>query len=206
MIVALAAYLMQHWQTLQIVLSLLVLMLAPLVIFILPESPRWLVAKNQSEKALEVFRQGAKRNKSHFLSTGKMFNETLDYQTDSFTTCSSVDEILGFKSFFTETVVMKNIVIVSTNCLVATLCYYGISFNSVNIGTTDIYLSFALSAVFEIAGYVFIIFFLDRLGRRTILIGGQLVTGIMCIAANFLQWGSENVALACTLIGRKLTN
>ena len=206
MIVALAAYLLQHWQTLQIVLSILVLMLAPLVMIILPESPRWLVAKNQSDRALEVFRQAAKWNIRPFYSSNKIFNETLDYQSNFCTTDSSDEKILGLNSFFTEPVLMKNILIVSTNCLVATLCYYGISFNSVNIGTSDIYLSFALSAVFEIAGYVFIIFFLDRLGRRTILIGGQLLTGIMCITANFLQQENENVALACTLIGIELRN
>ena len=109
---------------------------------------------------------------------------------------------LGFKSFYTETVLLKNVVIISTNCLVATLCYYGITFNSVNFGGLDIYLSFALSGLTEIIGVVFIVFFLDHLGRRTILIGGQFITGIMCIAANFLQEDSENGALVCTLIGK----
>ena len=205
MILALAAYFLQHWQTLQIVLSLAVLALAPLVIFLLPESPRWLVANNQSEKALDVFRRGAKMNDKYFHSSGKIFNETADFKNDSSPSDQNEAKTLTFKSFFTEKVLLKNIVIISTNCLVATLCYYGISFNSVNIGTSDIYLSFALSAVFEIAGYVSIIFFLDHLGRRTLLIWGQLLTGVMCIVANFLQDKSETATLVCTLIGKLMS-
>ena len=97
---------------------------------------------------------------------------------------------------------MKNIVIICTNFSVAILCYYGIAFNSVNFGGLDIYVSFALSGLTEIFGVVFIVFFFDHLGRRTILIGGQLFTVVMCISANFLQEDTKKGDLVCTLIGK----
>ena len=200
MIVALFAYLMQHWQTLQITLSILVLALAPLVWFILPESPRWLVAVNKTDKAIEIFSFGSKLNKNSFYLKNKMVEESSKQE------CSNNKKIdknsLGFKSFFTNWILAKNNIILCINVLVATLCYYGITFNSVNFGGLDIYLSFALSGLTEIFGVVFVVFFLDRLGRRTILIGGQLLTGIVCIIANFLQEDNEDAALICTLIGK----
>ena len=201
MIVALLAYLLQHWQTFQIISSALVFALAPLVVFVFPESPRWLVAMNRHEEAMKVFQFGSKLNKKPILSETKIVDKNLSVKND-FPDDEKNDEYeLSVKSFFTQKILMKNIIIVCTNCLVATLCYYGITFNSVNLGGLDIYLSFALSGVMEIGGVVFIIFFLDHLGRRTILIGGQLLTGIMCISASFLQEDSENGALVCTLIG-----
>ena len=63
MVVAMFAYFLQHWQTFQITLSSLVFILAPLVVFILPESPRWLVAMNKTEEAMDIFRVGSKLNK-----------------------------------------------------------------------------------------------------------------------------------------------
>ena len=203
MIVALLAYLMQHWQTFQITLSAMVLTLAPLVLFILPESPRWLVAMDKLDRAMDVFEFGSKINKTPIsLKDYSVFANT--HQTNNLSNNEAIEKKskLGVKSFFTDKVLMKNVVIVCVNCLVATLCYYGITFNSVNFGGLDMYLSFALSGLTEIAGVVFIVFFLDHLGRRTILIGGQLLTGIMCIASNFLQDDSENGALVCILIGR----
>ena len=203
MIVALAAYLLQNWHTFQITLSALVILSAPLVVFILPESPRWLVAKMKRAKAIDVFSHGSKINNNPFFSRDKIAHENEEISASNEAELNDDNKNrLGFKSFYTETVLLKNVVIISTNCLVATLCYYGITFNSVNFGGLDIYLSFALSGLTEIIGVVFIVFFLDHLGRRTILIGGQFITGIMCIAANFLQEDSENGALVCTLIGK----
>jgi len=203
MIVALAAYLLQNWQTFQITLSAIVLLLAPLFFFLLPESPRWLMAKRKTEKAVDVFRHGSKFNNNPFFSSDKFYTEEKSNPSSRQDGDEKIDKNdLSFKSFFTEMVLLKNVVVISTNVLVATLCYYGITFNSVNFGGLDIYLSFALSGLTEIVGVVFIVFFLDHLGRRTILIGGQLITGIMCIAANFLQEESENGALVCTLIGK----
>ena len=201
MIVALFAYLLQHWQTFQITLSALVLGLTPFVCFILPESPRWLVAMNKSEKAIAIFSFGSKLNEHPFYSKNKMIEEISKQRTDASNNKSTKDS-LGVKSFFTHKILAKNIIIICINCLVATMCYYGITFNSVNVGGLDIYLSFALSGLTETVGVVFVVFFLDHLGRRTILIGGQLITGIMCIVANFLQEDSENAALVCTLLGK----
>ena len=202
MIVALFAYLLQHWQTFQITLSALVLALTPFVCFILPESPRWLVAMNKTEKAIDIFSFGSKLNEYPFYSKNKMIEEISKQQTDASNNNKLDKDSLGVKSFFTHRILATNILIICVNCLVATLCYYGITFNSVNFGGLDIYLSFALSGLTEIVGIVFVVFFLDHLGRRTILIGGQLLTGVMCIIANLLQQDSEDAALICTLIGK----
>ena len=161
------------------------------------------MAKRKTEKAIDVFRHGSKINNNPFFSSEKFYTEEKSNPSSRQDGDEEIDtNDLSFKSFFTEMVLLKNVVVISTNVLVATLCYYGITFNSVNFGGLDIYLSFTLSGLTEIVGVVFIVFFLDHLGRRTILIGGQLITGIMCIAANFLQEESENGALVCTLIGK----
>ena len=203
MIVALFAYLLQHWQTLQITLSAMVLLLS-LTWFVLPESPRWLVAMNRTEKAIEIFSYGSKINRNPFHSKNRMIKESANQKSSGVKNTETEKESLGVKSFFTHWIIAKHTIVICINCLVATLCYYGITFNSVNFGGLDIYLSFALSGLAETVGVVFVVFFLDRLGRRTILVGGQLLTGVMCIIANFVQ-GDNDVAIAaliCTLIGK----
>ena len=66
-----------------------------------------------------------------------------------------------------------------------TMCYYGLSFASVDL-LGDPYTNFILSVGIEIPGYVFCVFVMDRWGRRPILSFTQIVSGVACIGAGLL--------------------
>lgn len=63
MLVGLVAYYKQDWQTLQQIMSGLVLGMLLLWYFI-PESPRWLLSKNKHVEAISVLTNGALLNRN----------------------------------------------------------------------------------------------------------------------------------------------
>ena len=201
---ALLAYLIQDWQTLQIVLSAIVLSLFPMVFF-MPESPRWLIAANRPKEAFFVLNQGATKNKKIY--TSEQF-ETM-FESSSKQTQKESSEKLGFKTLFTEWYIAKNTTIISINFMVCSMCYYGLAMNQVNLGSS-IYVSFVLGGVVEIVGYLFACFMIDHIGRRTVLVACQIVAGLSCIAGGLLNDKDilddepSEMVLALALIGNYL--
>ena len=61
------------------------------------------------------------------------------------------------------------------------LTYYGLSLNSVNLGGNE-YLSFTLSGLIEIPSYVFCVLTVDRLGRRNIVAGLFILSGVSLLS------------------------
>lgn len=68
--------------------------------------------------------------------------------------------------------------------MVVTLVYYGLSLNVGNIGT-NIYLSFFMSAMAELLGYLLSSLLLDRVGRKTMYCGSMIFSGLACLATMF---------------------
>ena len=61
----LEAYLIRDWVTLQLV-AYTPLLIFCLLWFLVPESPRWLLAKGRNEEAEKIIRKGAKINGKEF--------------------------------------------------------------------------------------------------------------------------------------------
>ena len=62
MLVSLIAYYVQNWPTLQQVMGGIVLGLI-LLLYLMPESPRWLLSKNMYQEARKVLTNGSKLNR-----------------------------------------------------------------------------------------------------------------------------------------------
>ena len=183
------AYLIQEWKYLQITLSVLVFCnMASLLI--IPESPRWLIAKNKIEEALMVLKKGASTNKKT-LPKISAFQKTQERKT------------LGIVPVLTDSFAVQMTCIMSINWMVTTLCYYGLSLNAVNLAGTDPYINFALSGLIEIASYVFAILMIDRIGRKTLLVFCQLLGGGACLAAGLISKDMTSAVTALTLIGNQ---
>ena len=198
MILALLGYLIQQWNILQIILSLLVLCLIVPCCFV-PESPRWLIADGRRGEAFLAFNRGATTNGRVF--TSKKFEKlfvTTSFQTNQ----TSAMEKIGFRTLFKQRYLAKNILVLSINFLVCSMCYYGLAMNQVNLGN-NIYVSFALGGVVEIVGYIFAYLTIDHIGRKTVLIFCQIVAGISCIVGGVLNDNASSLVLALSLIGKK---
>ena len=76
-------------------------------------------------------------------------------------------------------------VIMHTQCFccrfATSLTYYGLSFNSVNIGDNE-YLSFAITGLVEIPSYVFCILCMNRVGRKRMNAGCFILSGVSLLS------------------------
>ena len=182
MIVGLEAYFVRKWVHLQLV-AYAPIILGCLLWFPLPESPRWLLAKGQTQRAREIVQKGAKTNKAvlsdDLLSSARPESEEKRQ-------LNLLDTLRPFP-----------ILIRSLNLwfqwFSVTFCYYGLSFGSTNL-LGNVHTNYFLTAFFEIPGYLFALFVMDCWGRRPILSFCQVLAGIGCIVAGLLV-GNEDLAI-----------
>ena len=211
MVLALVAYLIQQWQTLQIVLAVAQLSLCGIFVF-MPESPRWLIGVNKPNQAFAILNKGATMNKK--VLTKQQFENIFNSNPDepnlenlfdsepSKSQATKKKSKIGIQTLFREWHIARNTLIISINFMVCSMCYYGLAMNQVNLGS-NMYVSFTLGGVFEVLGYVFAWIMIDHIGRKTVLVACQTVAGLSCIIGGVLQDDGEetNVVLVLSLTG-----
>lgn len=69
------------------------------------------------------------------------------------------------------------------------MTYYGLSWNAIDLGS-NIYLNFIISGLVEFPAYTFLILALDRFGRKKILSGSMMLTGLTLFASIFVPKGT----------------
>jgi len=74
------------------------------------------------------------------------------------------------------------------NWMVVYLKYYGISWGIGDLGT-NVFASFLLSSAIEFCAQVLTFFFIDHLGRKSLLVFSTFLTGVTCITTAFLTPG-----------------
>lgn len=199
MLVGLAAFGIRDWFTLQITMSSIVFSLL-ILWFLLPESPRWLLSKNHFIEAREILIKGAATNK-RVLPENFFRYERSDQLTRSAVTPKCNVENLSLKSLFVPAYMSKISTIMFLNWMCATMCYYGLIMNSVNL-LGNIYVNFVLSALIEIPSYIFCVLVMDRLGRKTVLVFCQVLAGAACLAAGFVDKDLEGLVITFSLLGK----
>jgi len=164
--------------------------LACIVWFLLPESPRWLIANGKHEQAKKMIEKAAKKNKVKlspdvFSSKGEKKEEEAEGNIP----------VYGLKDIFRLSQI--RITLVMFVCWpVVTLLYYGLSLSADKIKMTDnFYLSFILVCLVEIPPYLILPFVIDMWGRKPLFAVTQLVPGICCIVAAFLKPGTAVFAI-----------
>jgi len=180
MLLGLEAYYIRDWRTLQMVAYLPLLALVVLW-FLVPESPRWLIASDRPEEATEIIKRAAKIN-------GKSVPDHLLAPSDGVGQKDgkeSQQRKVTVVDLFRPTLIMKRSFNMFYQWFSVTLCYYGLSFASTSLAG-DAYSNYMLSVFVEIPGYIFCLMAMDCWGRRPILSFCQLISGLSCIAAGLL--------------------
>ena len=193
LLLGLEAYFIRDWVTLQIVAHLPVILLFGLW-FLIPESPRWLLATGRIDEAEKVLRNGAKIN--HKQLPEDTFQADILAKKDS-TPTPTFSDLFKPKLMFLRSLNMMY------QWFSVTMCYYGLTFASVDL-LEDPYLNFALSCFIEIPGYLFCIFVMACWGRKPILSFCQLISGSSCIAAGLIYnvKSLEILQIILSLIGK----
>ncbi|XP_078580614.1 organic cation transporter protein-like isoform X4 [Branchiostoma floridae x Branchiostoma japonicum] len=181
MLLALLAYLIRDWRTLQLVISLpnaVFIFAYPLII----ESPRWLLSKGRDEEVAAIMRTAAKVNgvtlPDEVFTTKKVEVKVENNEPKDERTHTIIDLVR------TPNMAKKS-VLIFFNWLVITLVYYGLSLNTSNLGGDD-YLNFFIGGVVEIPAYITSIYIVDTLGRPKTHAGYMMIGAVGCIVCPFL--------------------
>lgn len=171
-LIALFAKLIHYWRWLQLALTL------PGVLFIfywwwIPESVRWLLSKNKLEEAKTIIHQVARTNKvtisDQQLDELLRKGEDVDKKDKPQVTASVLD-------LFKHSSLRKRSIIIFFDWCANNITYYGLSWNTNNLGGNP-YLNFVISGAVETPANIFTLLTLNRWGRKKILCGSMIFAG-----------------------------
>ncbi|XP_014226145.1 organic cation transporter protein isoform X1 [Trichogramma pretiosum] len=181
------AYWFRNWQHLQLAITL------PSVVllgywWIVPESPRWLLAMGKQKAACKVLRSAAKFNKLDDKDIPDIVRQHCLHQKSKRTEFDGKPSILDL--FRTPNMRMKSLSIFFN----WTVCGMGLFGMSQYIGHVqgNIFINFAVSGIIQVPGNFVAWWTMNALGRRITLIISNLMTGvasflIICVPAE-MQW------------------
>jgi len=187
----------RDWKLLTLVLSAPNLLLLVLW-WLIPESPRWLIAKNKRAQLGKVLEEASRVNKSYGAIDKIIDNEEKEDTTSS---TDSISSATLMDLFWPPTILIRSCTMFF-NWMVTTMCYYGLTSAAATL-TPDLYLNFTLAILVEIPAHFAGLLLLDRLGRKPVLGLSQLLAGVTCIAAglitsNDLRW----LQVVLSLVGK----
>lgn len=183
MSMALISYFIRNWRQFQLAITL------PSLFFftywwIIPESPRWLLAVGKEKQARKILTTGASRNNRKL--DGEFEKSLMNSQPEK-----GGDENKGnlFDLFRTPNLRKKTLA-VFFNWMVCGLCFYGLAQYMGEIGG-NIFVNVASSGLIELPGAFLCIYLMEKFGRRNTLLSANLVTALACILITFLPQNSE---------------
>lgn len=174
-VTAVFAYFFREWREFQIAITLPGLVFMCYYWFI-PESARWLLSKGRNDEAIKIIEAVAKENK--VVIPKEVLKGVIDEQSNA-----KVDDSANKPSLwdlFRYPNLRKKTLLIFFCWFVNSATYYGLSWNTNNLGGNDL-VNFAISGGVEFPAYTFLLFTLNRWGRRNILCGCMLVAGGMLL-------------------------
>ncbi|XP_077204386.1 solute carrier family 22 member 2 isoform X2 [Paroedura picta] len=188
LVLAAIAYAVPYWRWLQLAVTL------PNFFFLLyywclPESPRWLIAQKESDKALKIIRRIAKGNK-----------KKLPPSMENLQPEEEVSEKLGpsFLDLVRTPQIRKHTLILMYTWFTSSVLYQGLIMH-MGIAGGNVYLDFFYSALVEFPAALILILTIERIGRRYPWAAATLTAGMACLITALvpedLYW--LKVAAAC---------
>ncbi|XP_071133797.1 organic cation transporter protein-like [Mytilus edulis] len=172
MILALAAYLIRDWRHLNLVMSVPpVLFLS--YIWLVPESPRWLLIKGKIQEAEAILEKTARLNK-RFLPSDTL--EKISF--------ASKHRGLPLWKACTHPIIMYQLTVILFGWMIVSMVFYGLAMNSGNIGG-NLYLNFFMSSFAELIGFAGCLAALHKMGRKPVFAISVLISGAACLLTIF---------------------
>ena len=153
-LMSLVAMFISDWSTLQWTVSAATF-LQLLLWFVVPESPRWLIANNKHKEAANLLKKAAKVNKRTLSPLLLVLDSKDSLEKEEAGGAAEEDsKKYGLKDLFGPE--LRVITIVLWICWpVVTLGYYGISFSMANLGG-DLFTSFIIVSLVEVLSLIHI--------------------------------------------------
>ena len=159
------------------------LILALLIFLAIPESVRWLLAKDRFAEAREIVGKVAavnRRPQPTFIAAQQRIER---------------EDRPGFRDLFRPRPIAVRLCVMCYEWFAVTMVFYGISLSATTL-SGDPYLNFFLQALIEFPAIFFTYIGTDFVGRRFILVFMQTLSGVCVIAASLLigqpgMWGLQ---------------
>ncbi|CAH0730021.1 unnamed protein product, partial [Brenthis ino] len=167
----------------------------------MPESPRWLLARGQFERA-EVILKNMARINGKSLPANYMVHLRRKYESDKLKADLEKEKSrkYGILDLFRTPNLRKKTIIITFIWFTNTSVYVGLSYYAPVLGG-DEFLNFFLAGVVELPTYMFLWPSMERLGRRWTLCMSMVVGGVACLTT-FLVQHETNVTLALYCVGK----
>ncbi|XP_065169619.1 organic cation transporter protein-like isoform X2 [Atheta coriaria] len=176
---ALFGYLFRDWRYSQLAISLPSIILIS-YFWLLPESPRWLLAAGEVEKATKILETAAKHNN---LPVESIAQEVKTYaekkQNETQARGRAVD-------LFNTRVMCLRTCCIGFNWIVCGLCFFGVAQYVGQLGG-NLFWNIAASAAIQVPGTCISILLLEKLGRKPTLILSNCVAGIFMLLIPFVE-------------------
>ncbi|XP_063384952.1 solute carrier family 22 member 1-like [Cydia fagiglandana] len=172
---ALAAWMIPYWRTLLRVIYAPGL-LAIFFIYLLDESPRWLLANGKKDKAVKIITKATKLNK---MEKGENLN-LISYEKDMKPSFATV-----IKDTFKSTFLLKRFFVCSIWWMTGTFVYFGLIVNSTFLEGNK-YLNFGLTATMKCVGNFCAGNIINKFNRKVPLIVCFVACAIVCAGQPFL--------------------
>ncbi|XP_076228645.1 organic cation transporter protein isoform X2 [Nomia melanderi] len=177
-------------------------LLAILMPFLIPESVRWLLANGKHDKVDSIYRKMARMNGLRVTEEAiSQFKELNTVKTEKAEQLAA-EKRSPFMQVLGSSVMMTRLVACSFCWLTNTFVYYGLSLNSVAFAG-DKYVNFILVAIVEIPAYFLTWFMTDYVGRKVTLSSSFLLSGVFCLAIQFVPSGSWSFVPLILYMGGK---
>jgi len=186
------AYLIRDWRNLVFYTSIPSLG-SIVLIWLVPESPRWLVARGRLEEAEEVVRQGAEVNRITLPASWRLKPIKQENAGEGF---SNVLNLFKKPTMRTKTLILYY------EFFVNSFAYYGLTMNIGDLAADNVYLNFTVSGLLEIPSYGLAIVILLYGGRRIPYFGSMLLCGVSLLSISFVPEGHPTVVLVIALFGK----
>lgn len=171
------SYYLRNWRYFQASISLPSILLV-FYYWVLPESPRWLLADGQKERAVAVLENAAKHNG---LPTKNIKNDVDKYFVQQKAQMDETKKHKGNIMDLIRTPIMRMYTIaICFNWIVCGLCFFGVS-QFIGQLAGNIFLNVVLSAVVQIPSTLFACWSTKAWGRKATLICANLISGISMI-------------------------
>ncbi|XP_028026616.1 organic cation transporter protein-like [Bombyx mandarina] len=167
-VMASLAYWLRDWRKLEFALATFSSLFL-LYWFWIPESPRWLLATGQTEKAIEILREAAKKNGRNYdpiylkLLVGKLKPQ--------------ISKGPGFLAFFKSKNMRAKTLLLSVSWFCTGLSFYTFA-QYIGLIGGNIFLAVALSGIISAIGAMSSAFVITKTGRKTTVGIYQLLTAI----------------------------
>ncbi|XP_021942710.1 organic cation transporter protein-like isoform X2 [Zootermopsis nevadensis] len=192
------AYFVRGWKELQLAITLPSVLLFGLW-WVLPESPRWLLALGRTDEVMVILQEAARIN-------NRPLPPNLDklLRQDTLRKEPTDQPKAGIMDLFRTPNIRKNSLVLYIIWFSVYLVYYGLVLNLGNIGG-DIYLNTVLSGIVEVPAVAISILFLLKMGRRWPLCLTLMGSGVACFLTLAIPPGDKSlqwVTITFAMVGK----